>query len=45
MSIDEIERLMKDGKIAEADAAAKELSEREPGKIHGMQPPGAWTAK
>ena len=29
--IDAIERLMKDGKIAEADAAAKELSELEPG--------------
>ena len=29
--IDAIERLMKDGKIAEADAAAKELVEREPG--------------
>ena len=33
MSIDEIEQLMKDGKIAEADAAAKELSEREPGNL------------
>ena len=33
MSIGEIKRLMKDGKIAETDAATKELSEREPNNL------------